>query len=115
EILLMDEPFAALDEQTKLLLQEELLRIREGSAKTVCYITHSIDEAINLGDRIAIMTAQPGRIKSIVAVDIPRPREIALLRKDPRYIALYDTVWGALREEVEQARRKAQVDARSAL
>lgn len=100
EILLMDEPFAALDEQTKLLLQQELLRIWLGSGKTVCYITHSIDEAIHLGDRILVMTAQPGRIKAEVPVDLPRPRDLIELRKEARFLALFDAVWRHLRDEV---------------
>src|ERR1700756_2128534 len=74
EILLMDEPFAALDEQNKLLLQEELLRIWDETRKTVLFITHSIDEALVLGDRIMIMTAQPGRAKRIIDVPFQRPR-----------------------------------------
>src|SRR5207244_6326733 len=69
EILLMDEPFAALDEQNKLLLQQELLRIWDESRKTVVFITHSIDEAVALGDRVLVMTAQPGKVKQVVPVD----------------------------------------------
>ena len=82
EILLMDEPFAALDEQNKLLLQEELLRIWEGSKKTVIFITHSIDEALTLADRVIIMTSHPGTFKATMDVNLPRPRKIAEMRKD---------------------------------
>ncbi|RPH55682.1 MAG: ABC transporter ATP-binding protein, partial [Acidobacteria bacterium] len=78
-ILLMDEPFAALDEQNKLLLQEELLRIWDETRKTVVYITHSIDEAISLGDRVMVMTAHPGRVKRMLPVDFERPRDIPAL------------------------------------
>jgi NitT/TauT family transport system ATP-binding protein len=110
EILLMDEPFAALDAQNKLILQEELLRIWEGSAKTVLFITHGIDEAIALGDRIVVMTAQPGRIKEIVPVDFLRPRSVAELRADPRFGALELSIWRMLEDEVRTARRQAEAD-----
>ena len=108
EILLMDEPFAALDAHNKLILQEELLRIWEGSAKTVLFITHAIDEAIALGDRIVVMTAQPGRIKAIVPVNFPRPRSAAELRGDPRFGALQLSIWRMLEDEVRTARLQAE-------
>jgi NitT/TauT family transport system ATP-binding protein len=108
EILLMDEPFAALDAHNKLILQEELLRIWEGSAKTVLFITHAIDEAIALGDRIVVMTAQPGRIKAIVPVDFPRPRSAVELRGDPRFGALQLSIWRMLEDEVRTARLQAE-------
>src|SRR2546430_12529021 len=84
----MDEPFSALDEQNRTLLQEELLRIWEEDKKTVVFITHSVDEAVTLGDRIVVMTAHPGRIKAIVEVPFPRPRQVLGLRRDPAYGAL---------------------------
>jgi NitT/TauT family transport system ATP-binding protein len=108
EILLMDEPFAALDAHNKLILQEELLRIWEGSAKTVLFITHAIDEAIALADRIVVMTAQPGRIKAIVPVDFPRPRSAVELRGDPRFGALQLSIWRMLEDEVRTARLQAE-------
>jgi NitT/TauT family transport system ATP-binding protein len=104
DILLMDEPFSALDEQNKVLLQEELLRIWEETRKTVVFITHSVDEAVTLGDRIMIMSAQPGRIKQLVAVPFPRPREVLALRAQPEYGELVYSIWGQLREEVQRAR-----------
>ena len=85
EILLMDEPFAALDEQNKILLQEELLRIWDETRKTVLFITHSIDEALVLGDRVLVMTAHPGRIKADLAIDFPRPREVYRLKAVPEF------------------------------
>ncbi len=100
EILLMDEPFAALDEQNKSLLQEELLRIWEGSKKTVIFITHSIDEAIVLSDRTLIMTARPGRLKSDLPVRLPRPRQVFELRSTPAYAELVGRLWRELRDEV---------------
>lgn len=100
EILLMDEPFGALDEQTRIILQQELLKIWENSRKTTVFITHSIDEALCLGDRVMIMTAHPGRIKEIIAVDLPRPREIASIRTTMHYNKLFQDIWLSLREEV---------------
>jgi NitT/TauT family transport system ATP-binding protein len=102
EILLMDEPFAALDEQTKLILQAELLRLWEELRKTVVYVTHSIDEAIVLADRIMVMTARPGRIKDVVDVRtvFARPRRVESVKSSPQYGELFGRVWGQLREEV---------------
>ena len=96
-ILLMDEPFAALDAQTRELLQEELLRIMQQERKTMVFITHSIDEAILLGDRIAVMSAHPGRIKEILEVPLARPRDGNALRADPRFAALRAHIWNELR------------------
>ena len=100
EILLLDEPFGALDEQNRLLLQQELLKIWEGMRKTAVFITHSIDEALCLGDRIMIMTAHPGRIKHIVQNDLPRPRDISAIWGSPEYHRLLQEIWGILRAEV---------------
>jgi NitT/TauT family transport system ATP-binding protein len=108
EVLLMDEPFSALDEQNRTLLQEELLRIWDEDKKTVVFITHSVDEAVTMGDSIVVMTAHPGRIKSIVSVPFSRPREVLGLRKDPAYGALVFRIWGDLRDEVDRARRLEQ-------
>ena len=104
DILLMDEPFSALDEQNKVLLQEELLRIWEETRKTVMFITHSVDEAVTLGDRIMIMTAHPGRSKVMVDVPFERPRRVLELRARPEYGELVYNIWGHLREEVQRAR-----------
>ena len=75
-ILLMDEPFAALDAQTRTIMQQELLRVWSAERRTAIFITHNIEEAILLGDRVVVMTARPGRVKDIVAVDLPRPRDV---------------------------------------
>lgn len=104
DILLMDEPFSALDEQNKLLLQEELLRIWEESRKTVLFITHSVDEAVTLGDRIMVMTAHPGKPKAIIDVPFERPRKVLELRATPAYGEFVYDIWGYLRDEVERAR-----------
>lgn len=102
EILLMDEPFGALDEQTKLVLQEELLRIWEETRKTVIYVTHSIDEAILLSDRIMIMSARPGKIKDIIDVSsiFQRPRHVDETKSSAEFGVLFSRVWGNLRNEV---------------
>jgi NitT/TauT family transport system ATP-binding protein len=104
EILLMDEPFAALDEQNKSLLQEELLRIWEESRNTVVFITHSIDEALFLGDRVLVMTARPGRLKADIVVPFERPRRAYELRATPAFGELSFAVWSQLRDEVMRAR-----------
>ena len=81
----MDEPFAALDAQNKVILQDELVRIWEASRKTVVYITHSIEEALLLGDRIVVMTSAPGRLKEAIDVSFPRPRNIFAIRALPEF------------------------------
>jgi NitT/TauT family transport system ATP-binding protein len=108
EILLMDEPFSALDAQNKLLLQEELLHIWEEHKKTVVFITHSVDEAVFLGDRIMVMTAQPGKVKTFVPVPLARPRNIMELQKMPQYGELIAHIWSSLREEVHRARQQEE-------
>ena len=108
DLLLMDEPFGALDEQTRLLLQEELLRIWEQTGKTVVFITHSIDESLTLADRIVIMSAHPGRVKDIIEVPFARPRELTAVRSDPEFASLFSHVWGSLRDEVIKARQERE-------
>jgi NitT/TauT family transport system ATP-binding protein len=92
EILLMDEPFAALDAQTRELMQAELLRIWAEAKKTVLFITHQIDEAIYLADRVLVMSARPGRILADIPVDLPRPRELRI-KRTPEFTELADQVW----------------------
>lgn len=106
EILLMDEPFASLDAQTKYLLSEELIGIWEKTKKTVVYITHSIEEAILLSDRIVVMTARPGRIKEIIQNPLRRPRSTELMSTSI-YEALFKDVWSLLKEEVVKAQTTA--------
>mgnify|MGYP000017659592 CR=1 FL=1 len=104
EILLMDEPFASLDEQNRIILQQQLLKIWEESHKTTVFITHSIDEAILLGDRVLVMTAQPGRLKADIKISLNRPRELSGIRSNPAFISLYEKIWQLLREEVLKAK-----------
>jgi NitT/TauT family transport system ATP-binding protein len=100
EILLMDEPFASLDEQNRLLLQQELLQIWESNRKTVVFITHSIDEAIFLSDHIMLMSAHPGVMKNVYSVNIPRPRIMSEIRKSKEFNELFLKIWSELKEEV---------------
>jgi NitT/TauT family transport system ATP-binding protein len=102
EVLLMDEPFGALDSQTRWLMQELLLRIWESSHKTVLFITHDIDEAILLGDRVHVMTARPGRIKEIVPIDIARPRSTEVLTSS-RFATLKRHIMALVHEEALRA------------
>lgn len=102
EILFMDEPFASLDEQNRIILQQELLQIWESNRKTVVFITHSIDEAIFLSDKIMLMTSHPGRIKSVYSVDIPRPRNMTEMRKSPYFNELFIKIWTELKDEVKR-------------
>ncbi len=109
EVLLMDEPLAALDAQTRNLMQEELLRIWSQFGKTVVYVTHAIDEAVLLGDRVVVMTARPGRVKAVVPVDLERPRTLEQ-KGSARFAQLYNEVWQLLREEVDAASRQTVGD-----
>jgi NitT/TauT family transport system ATP-binding protein len=103
-MLLMDEPLAALDAQNRVILQAELVRIWEQTRKTVIYITHSIEEALLLGDRTVVMTAQPGRIKEIIDVPFPRPRDLIALSAAPEFGRLKLAIWQVLEDEVMRAR-----------
>lgn len=105
EILLMDEPFAALDEQNKFILQEELLSIWEETKKTVLFITHSIDEALLLSDRILLMSAQPGKILKEIRNDIPRPRNIEKIRSHQQSTKNFIDILNHLHEEVQKSRK----------
>jgi NitT/TauT family transport system ATP-binding protein len=100
EILLMDEPFAALDAQTRELMQAELLRIWSEANKTVLFITHQIDEAIYLSDRVLVMSARPGRILDDITIDLPRPRQLEI-KRSPEFIAYADRVWGLIATQLK--------------
>jgi NitT/TauT family transport system ATP-binding protein len=107
-MLLMDEPFAALDAQNRIILQAELVRIWEQTRKTVVYVTHSIEEALLLGDRTVVMTAQPGRIKQIIDVPFPHPRNLVTLSAAPEFGRLKLDIWRVLEEEVMRARAEEE-------
>jgi NitT/TauT family transport system ATP-binding protein len=104
QVLLMDEPFGSLDQQNRYLLQDELLHIWQESRKTVVFVTHSIDEALILADRVLLMTARPGSIKAEVCSPFARPRDIDRLRTNPELVRLSEELWLALKEEVLKAR-----------
>ena len=108
-VLLMDEPFAALDAQNRVILQAELVRIWEETRKTVVYITHSIEEALLLGDRCVVMTAQPGRIKQIIDVPFAHPRNLITLSAAAEFGQLKLDIWHILEEEVMRARAEAEL------
>ncbi len=101
DILLMDEPFAALDAQTREIMSVELLRIWEQDKKTVLFVTHSIDEAVYLADRIVVMSGRPGRVKEIIPVDLPRPRKLSI-KDETQFVHLRRHIWDLLEEEVKR-------------
>ena len=99
DVLLMDEPFAALDAQTRDLMQSELLQIWERTRKTVLFVTHSIEEAAYLSDRVIVMTARPGRTKETLKIDLPRPRDYEM-RLTPEFNEIKSRIWEVLKEEL---------------
>ena len=104
QVIVMDEPFANLDAQTRLLMRDELLRIWERDKKTVILVTHNLEEAVMLCDRIAVMSSRPALIKEIVTVDIPRPRTMKSMR-EPDFGKCMERIWELLRYEVDAAMR----------
>jgi NitT/TauT family transport system ATP-binding protein len=103
-ILLMDEPFGALDVQTKAIMSNELLSLWEQSRPTVLFITHDLEEAIALADRVVVMSVGPGTVKATYDIDLPRPRgAVQDIRFEPRFLALHQQIWQSLREEVQRA------------
>jgi NitT/TauT family transport system ATP-binding protein len=103
-ILLMDEPFGALDVQTKAIMSDELLALWERTRPSVIFVTHDLEEAIALADRVVVMTAGPGTVKAVYDIDLPRPRgAVQEVRFEPRFVELHQQIWAALREEVQAA------------
>ena len=100
-LLLMDEPFSALDAQTRLFMQYELSRIWEETQKSLLYITHHIQEAVYLGDRVVVLSRRPGRILHVIPIDLPRPREESLTL-DKRYLDYIDLIWGYIKQQVKE-------------
>jgi NitT/TauT family transport system ATP-binding protein len=99
-ILLMDEPFSALDVQTRSLMENELLALWAASSASVVFVTHDLEEAISLSDRVFVITAGPGTVKSNYKVDLPRPRNVAEIRFQPRFAEIYEEIWKDLKDEV---------------
>jgi NitT/TauT family transport system ATP-binding protein len=102
ELLLLDEPFAALDAQTREFMQGELLRIWGETRKTALFITHDIKEAVFLADRVLVFSRRPGRVKECVQIDLPRPRELGL-KRTPAFLTYEDTIWQSIEEEAHAA------------
>ncbi len=102
EVLLMDEPFASLDAQTREIMQTELLRIWEQGRKTVVFVTHQIDEAVFLSDRVLVFARRPGRLQESVEIDLPRPRNLAIKRA-PEFVAYVDRIWKMIEHDVRAA------------
>jgi NitT/TauT family transport system ATP-binding protein len=101
EVLLMDEPFAALDAQTREFMQAELLKIWSEARKTVVFITHQINEAVYLADRVVVMSPRPGRIKDVFKIPFGRPR-ILSLKRDPKFLEIEDAIWQLVEEKPER-------------
>ncbi len=112
EILLMDEPFSALDVQTRALMSDQLLQLWAGASdqrSTVLFVTHDLEEAIALADRVVVMTAGPATVKAVFPVDLPRPRTVEQVRLEPRFLEIYREIWASLGEEVRITRERAHV------
>jgi NitT/TauT family transport system ATP-binding protein len=108
EVLIMDEPFAALDAQTREIMQLELLRIWKEAKKTVLFITHQINEAIYLADRVIIFCARPGKVKDTLKIDLPRPRPLAV-KRSKQFLEYEDRLWNQIEEEVKKTMAADQI------
>jgi NitT/TauT family transport system ATP-binding protein len=114
KILLMDEPFSALDVQTRAIMSNELLALWDKARPSVMFVTHDLEEAISLADKVVVITAGPGTVKAVFDIDLPRPRgAVQEIRFSPRFLDLHQQIWEALREEVEQAYSRTAVANRS--
>ncbi|MGN6768457.1 MAG: ABC transporter ATP-binding protein [Rhizobiaceae bacterium] len=107
KILLMDEPFSALDIQTRTLMQDELLKLWTDLKSSVVFVTHDLEEAIALADKVYVLTAGPGTVKSVYQIDLPRPRVMADIRYDAQFVEIARVIWNDLREEVQIGQRRA--------
>jgi NitT/TauT family transport system ATP-binding protein len=108
EILLMDEPFSALDVQTRVFMQDELLQLWSASRASVVFVTHDLEEAIALADRVYVLTAGPATVKAVYDIDLPRPRITSEIRYEPRFMEISRVIWNDLREEVQIGYARAQ-------
>jgi NitT/TauT family transport system ATP-binding protein len=104
----MDEPFAALDAQTREIMQAELLRIWNEARKTILFITHQINEAIYLADRVIVFGARPGRVKEMIKIDLPRPRKLSI-KRDAKFLEYEDKLWNLIEEEVKKTMVQDQI------
>lgn len=101
QILLMDEPFSALDVQTRTLMQDELLKLWSGTGASVVFVTHDLEEAVALADKVYVLTAGPATVKSVYSIDLPRPRVMSEIRYDGAFVDMCRVIWNDLREEVQ--------------
>jgi NitT/TauT family transport system ATP-binding protein len=111
QVLLMDEPFSALDVQTRVLMHEELLRLWSEAKASVLFVTHDLEEAIALADKVYVLTAGPATVKSVYRIDIPRPRVVSEIRYDKKFIDISQTIWNDLRDEVMIGAARSEVTA----
>ncbi|MFF4716393.1 ABC transporter ATP-binding protein [Streptomyces eurythermus] len=109
-ILLMDEPFSALDVQTRALMSDELLELWEGTGASVVFVTHDLEESIALADKVVVMTAGPATVKQVFDIDLRRPRRVESVRLEPRFIEIYREIWESLGEEVRITRERGAAD-----
>lgn len=107
-ILLMDEPFSALDVQTRALMEDELLQLWSSNRASVVFVTHDLEEAIALADKVCVLTAGPGTVKGIYSIDLPRPRHVAEIRFQSHFVELYQQIWDDLRSEVAISYERAK-------
>jgi len=107
EILLLDEPFSALDVQTRTVMQDELLSLWSGTGASVVFVTHDLEEAVALADQVVVLTASPATVKKVHRIDLPRPRVMADIRYEPRFVEIAKRIWEDLREEVQIGQRSA--------
>jgi NitT/TauT family transport system ATP-binding protein len=112
-ILLLDEPFSALDVQTRSIMSDELLSLWELTRPSVVFVTHDLEEAIALADKVVVMTAGPATVKATFPVDLPRPRRVQEIRFDTRFVELYQQIWESLRDEVQLAYERQTATAQS--
>jgi NitT/TauT family transport system ATP-binding protein len=102
-ILLMDEPFSALDVQTRQIMADELLDLWELTRPSVVFVTHDLEEAIALADKVVVLTVGPGHVKDVFPIDLPRPRRVQEIKFEPEFVRLYERIWESLRDEVQAA------------
>ncbi len=100
QILLMDEPFSALDVQTRTMMEDELLQLWSSTGASVVFVTHDLEEAISLADKVCVLTSGPATVKGVYTIDLPRPRHVTEIRFEPRFVQLYQEIWEDLRSEV---------------
>jgi NitT/TauT family transport system ATP-binding protein len=113
EILLLDEPFSALDVQTRSIMSNELLSLWQLTRPSVVFITHDLEEAIALADKVVVLSAGPGTVKAVYPIDLPRPREVQEIRFEQRFVDLYHQIWESLRDEVQLAYQRQTTAAAS--